>query len=291
MVSTMKRGQLSLELIILIFAVIIGGAIIATQTLNVNLGISNNKNETLSRPTLITFKEPNVSSNLSSSITVLIPSKIINISINTSSNISNKTIQNQYRHRITNKNQYRYTITNYNGTNIYLSTNLVNATLNGYVIFQNIFEYDHSYIKLSNGKSIKINKNDIIKIVVNNVSSGKIYIDKNGWVDIKDLPIKEIYINGNLVAENTEIVKTRSIKANLSNIESTLTLDVFGNHTWIYLKYNNKILISSWDYTGNIIIYNIYPSSDTGLNLHLKKNKRVYLEGKATGVTIENITK
>ena len=171
----------------------------------------------------------------------------------------------------------------------------INTSLSGYIKFENIFGTNHHYskIKLINGKYIKLDKGDVVKIVTDindNEKNRKIWINTDGWITLNDIPAKSIYVNGNLIAKDTKIVKASSVLANLSSIDYKLTLNLTCKNTWVDLKIDNKSIINNYDYSGHIIVYGISPFyNGKYMILHMKTTKNIYLNSKATSVLIENL--
>jgi len=154
----------------------------------------------------------------------------------------------------------------------------------GYIEFRNVYRWGSSTISTAAG-SITVNNGDKVRIVVNAVNSGYIWIGTNGWVDIRNLPVDAIYVNDELKASNTVITSTTNLQCDVSSVNSTLriyaTLKQDVSYGWASLTVDGNQLISAWNYDGYIIVYGATVTTSRSLNLNIGGT---YFDGVASGV-------
>jgi len=134
--------------------------------------------------------------------------------------------------------------------------------------------------------SISVKEGDTVRIVVNAVNAGNILIKSgNGLVNIKNLPVEAIYVNGGLAASNTVIDSTNNLRCDVSSFNSTLRLEVTlkqgESSGQASLTVDGQNLVKSNSYSGYIIVYGVTTPSSRDLNLNIGGN---YLDGAASGV-------
>jgi len=154
----------------------------------------------------------------------------------------------------------------------------------GYIEFRNVYPWGSGTINTA-AVSITVNSGDTVKIVVDAVNSGYIWIGTDGWVDIRNLPVDAIYVNGELKASNTVITSTRNLQCDVNTVSSTLriyvTLKQGVSYGWASLIVDGSQLVSTWNYGGYIIVYGATVTTSRSLNLNIGGT---YFDGAASGV-------
>jgi len=130
-----------------------------------------------------------------------------------------------------------------------------------------------------------VNNGDVVRIVVNAVNSGYIWIGTDGSITIQDLPVDAIYVNGELKASNTVITSTRNLQCDVNSVDSTLRIEASlkqgVSYGWASLTVDNNRLVNAWNYNGYIIVYGATVTASKSLNLNIAGT---YLDGAASGV-------
>jgi hypothetical protein len=126
--------------------------------------------------------------------------------------------------------------------------------------------------------TITLNSGDRVKIVLEGASSGKLWMGSNGWVNINNLPVKSLYVNGNLVASSTEI--NANINYDVGSVESSLKITVTVDGSWAELTVDGSDVVNYWNYTGYIIVYDAVPTNSKSLLLNIGTH---YFRGVAAG--------
>jgi len=162
-----------------------------------------------------------------------------------------------------------------------------NWRVSGYIEFRAASD---GTIKTGAG-SIAVNSGDTVRIVVNAVNIGRIWIGADGWIDIRNLPVDAIYVNRELKASKTVITSTKDLQCDVSNVSSTLRIEVTlkqgVSYGWASLTVDNNQLVNAWNYSGYIIVYGVTVTSSGDLNLNIGGN---YLDGAAEGVEFVDIS-
>jgi len=154
----------------------------------------------------------------------------------------------------------------------------------GYIEFRNTYPWGSSTISTGVG-SITVNNGDVVRIVVNAVNNGYIWIGTNGWITIQDLPVDAIYVNDELKASNTVITSTSNLQCDVNSVDSTLRIEASlkqgASYGWASLTVDNNQLVNAWNYNGYIIVYGATVTASKSLNLNIA---RTYLDGATSGV-------
>ena len=135
----------------------------------------------------------------------------------------------------------------------------------------------------TNSGPIIVHPGDRVKIVVNALNRGSIWIGLGGFITIEDLPVKAIYVNDALVASNT-VIDEANMRYDSSSLASILKLEAILKHGeeqgWAYLAVDGNTVMNQYNYRGYVIVYDIAPGS-TSLNLDIENQ---YLSGTAGGI-------
>jgi len=134
-------------------------------------------------------------------------------------------------------------------------------------------------ISLGNGARIDVLRGDKVRVVVNAVDKGFVWLDQGVSVRIIGLPVEAIYVNGVEVAEDS-IIEELSI-APRGRITSTLKLVAAIDSGAARLTIDGEPVIDG-AYEGYVIIYGLNAYGDTRLSLHIDTHYVVY--GVAGGV-------
>jgi len=168
------------------------------------------------------------------------------------------------------------------------TNNDFNWRVSGYIEFKNIYRSTSHGIRTTietKAGSITVDYGDTVKIIVNAVNSGKVWIGTDGWIDIQGLPIDSIYVNGELKASNTVITSTNNLQADVKSVNSTLRIEAVlkpgVSYGWASLTVDSNQLVNAWNYNGYIIVYGATVTSSKSLNLNIGGT---YLDGVASGV-------
>lgn len=159
-----------------------------------------------------------------------------------------------------------------------------NWRVSGYIEFKNIYPWGSVTIETEAG-SITVNYGDTVRIIVNAVNRGYMWIGTDGWITIRNLPVDSIYVNGELKASNTVITSTKNLRADVNSVNSTLKVEAVlkqgVSYGWASLTVDNNQLVNAWNYNGYIIVYGATVTSSKSLNLNIGGT---YLDGVASGV-------
>ena len=159
--------------------------------------------------------------------------------------------------------------------------------MTGYIEFTHNNPWSKSGTIRTSSGYITVNAGDRVKIVVDTVDQGKIWFPSRGGcgVSLKNLPVKAIYINGELVASYTTLIGTNDICYDVQSLVSTLKIEVTlkhgKKHGWAQLTIDNRNLVNRWNYDGYFVVYNIAPSQSEPLNLDIENR---FSKGVAEGI-------
>jgi hypothetical protein len=143
-------------------------------------------------------------------------------------------------------------------------------------------------IVLSDGTKVHVHPDD--RVVLKGVSADtssefKVKIGSDGRIDIKNLHVDKLEIvrNGELYQEwqDVEIKDTRCLQVDLSSVETSLTIHVPPDdkgHT--YFEFDNEVIIDGVS-SDEIVIVNIRPSGNQGLEISASKKNNIHAMGVA----------
>ena len=154
----------------------------------------------------------------------------------------------------------------------------------GYIEYTHDNPWGNSATIQTSSGSITVKPGDRVKIVVDAVNQGKIWFGTDNWMQLDNLPVKAIYVNGELVASGTMIIWTNmyyDLQSLVSTLKIKATLKQGKEYGWAQLTIDGDDYISRWDYDGYFIVYNIAPSQSKDLNLDIESQ---YFEGVGKGI-------
>ena len=154
----------------------------------------------------------------------------------------------------------------------------------GYIEFTHNNPWSKSGTIWTSSGYITVNAGDRVKIVVDAVNQGKIWFGANNWMRLKNLPVKAIYVNGELVASDTVIIWANmyyDLQSLVSTLKIKVTLKQGKEYGWAQLTVDNQNLVNQWNYDGYFVVYNIAPSQSKNLNLDIGSQ---YFKGTAEGI-------
>jgi len=157
----------------------------------------------------------------------------------------------------------------------------------GYIEFTHDNSWSKSGTIWTSSGSITVNAGDRVKIVVDTVDQGKIWLPSGGGcgVSLENLPVKAIYVNGGLVASYTTVKDTSDICYDAQSLVSTLKIEVTLKQGkewgWAQLTVDGQDHVNQWNYDGYFVVYNIAPSQSVPLNLVIGN---LFFSGVAEGI-------
>jgi len=91
-----------------------------------------------------------------------------------------------------------------------------------------------------NGVTVAIHEGDKVTININSINKGRVWLGRNGWLDIKGIHVASITVNGKRVCTNTDLrLNTRVAPGSLA---SSLQLMVTGEG-WTKLRVDGTTII------------------------------------------------
>ncbi|CAB3289493.1 protein of unknown function [Methanocaldococcus lauensis] len=252
----MKRGQLTLEFLMLILAVVIGGAIIATQIGGINF---NSKDvENIKKLTIVSFTPSNTTLN-------------VNFNLSATTTHINNTTNNTTTNNNTNNNE--------TDTNINIPGRIDDLFLHvkGYALLTKNYISGGNWVSGEINK--KINNKEIVKYNANGTVGGNITINKGGELlfgniyEISSLYLKmddhnagETYIN----VPKVDKISADTLEGRLLNISSSYigNFEVTGKEG---IKTKKLLFINS--YIDDFYAYSIEKSYGTYINIELYKTE------------------
>ncbi|WP_048061512.1 hypothetical protein [Hyperthermus butylicus] len=129
-------------------------------------------------------------------------------------------------------------------------------------------------MKVSGLGWIDVNPEDEVEVHISDEAPGKahIWIGSDGWLDWRKVSVESIYINGVLVAENTQIEKA-NFKVDVSSIHSTVEIRVLRSPSgWTQFTFNGTTIINGND-DSEIRVVGVRPTTSTPLNIDLSSSE------------------
>jgi hypothetical protein len=151
---------------------------------------------------------------------------------------------------------------------------------------------DVSFVALTDG-TIKTNQGSvevyygdriILYGISDSTSSGfKIWVENDGWIDIENLDVQSLVIegkSGRAQYDNVKIIYTINIQVDVSNINSSLTIRVPSSTAgWTQFVFNGTEIING-ESSDEIIVEEIKPSNANSLYIDAEWNY-IYAKGVA----------
>ena len=131
------------------------------------------------------------------------------------------------------------------------------------------------------GGQVSVSPGDLVEIVVSDTDlRAELWVGSDGWVDIEDLDVVEVRVNGVTVITSDEI-EAKNIRVDVGGVTSSLEVFVTSSTSgWTSLVFDGTTLINGND-DSDILLSGARPGQGTPLNIDISPSSQ-YASGKAS---------
>ncbi len=131
------------------------------------------------------------------------------------------------------------------------------------------------------GGSVSVAPGDFIEIVISDTDlEARLWIGVDGWIDIEDLVVVEVRVNGVTVVAGDEI-EADSIRVDVDGMTSSLEVFVTSStNGWTLFTFNGTSLINGND-NSDILLSGARPGPGSALNINIEPSSQ-YASGTAS---------